>query len=96
MFYIIGYERCHFYKDVCRNFKQSSVPFYSREVFNSNELNTAVLELYTGCQRVGVAGSTSPQIFRLQNGVLVCMGGYDDVNSIGMKNVCDWFPVLNF
>tara|TARA_B110000977_G_scaffold28035_1_gene35762 strand:- start:476 stop:766 length:291 start_codon:yes stop_codon:yes gene_type:complete len=96
MFYIIGYKTCHFYQDVCRDFKESSVPFYRREVANSLELNAAVLELYRGCQRIGVSGTTSPQVLKLQDGVLLCMGGYDNVKSIGMKNVSDWFPVLSF
>lgn len=96
MFYIIGYETCHFYNDACRDFKQAGVSFYRREVVSSSELNAAVLELNKGYKRIGVVGTTSPQIFKLQDGVLVCLGGYDDVKSIGIKNVGAWFPVVVF
>ena len=96
MFYIIGYEECHFYKDICRDLKQFCVPFYRREVVSPLELSGAVSELSDGYQLVGMAGITSPQIFKLQHGVLVCLGGYDDVKSIGIKNVRDWFPVVKF
>lgn len=85
MFYIIGYETCPFYKDACLYLKQANMPFYKREVTSKLALDAAVLDLCHPWQRRGVSGHTSPQIFQLQNGVIVCMGGCDHLKSIGMS-----------
>ena len=88
---IVGYDWCTYYQDACKLL--ADIPYTRILCKDRAELKSQVCRLCSDCPVLGVAGATSPQLFRRDVDRLVCLGGYDDLCTYGVLNVMNWLPL---
>jgi len=96
IFYIVGYKQCPFYLDACKAFEKAGLSFTPVVVTSKEALQSAVTDLCTTVRQLGVVGETSPQILRWTKDSVVYLGGYNELELIGMDHISKWLPALNF
>lgn len=79
IFFIFGFEWCELFKDICQRFEKSSYRYYSVSFEDAAEMAKYIAKLCNKKHQMGVYGLTSPQIFRVDDLSVVCLGGHDDV-----------------
>ena len=96
VYHIIGYRWCHFFQAACSDFVQANIPFVKHVVIEKSDLLSEISNLCENVTFTGSNGTTSPQIFRKMNGAIFCVGGYDDLCSIGIENLSSCPESLSF
>jgi hypothetical protein len=90
---VVGYDWCNYYQDTCKWLDSGGHSFLQVLCENRVDLKSRCREICRHCPVLGVAGATSPQIFRRDTDRIICLGGHDDLMEIGVSNVLTWLPL---
>jgi len=90
---VIGYTWCTYFQATCTMLENSKVPFRKIIVVDRMKLKSYIRQLLKDKIVKGVYGATSPQIIRKDASKIVCIGGHDELCSIGVENVLNWEPL---
>jgi hypothetical protein len=92
----VGYKWCHFFQSACDAFESANIEFVKNAFEERPEFISEINILCKGCIYVGMPGSTSPQIFKKIDNKICCLGGYDDLQRLGVNNLPDWPRSIDF
>lgn len=92
--FVVGYHWCSYYRKTCTLL--DNIPYTSILCKDRADFKSQVRRLCSDCPVLGVAGTTSPQLFRRDADRLICLGGHDDLLEIGVLNVMSYGGPLQF
>tara|TARA_B100000780_G_scaffold242022_1_gene184665 strand:- start:284 stop:574 length:291 start_codon:yes stop_codon:yes gene_type:complete len=91
--FVVGYEQCPYFMAACSELSVANISYTSILVQDKDELRTKVRQIKRLHPVEGVSGATSPQILRVEPTVVVCIGGHDSLEHVGLENVMSWCPL---
>lgn len=90
---VVGFQWCPYFISTCTELSSANIEYNTVIAQDSIDLKRKVSAIKRLHPVRGISGQTSPQILRVEPLSVICIGGHDSLESIGMENVLSWYPL---